>query len=350
MRKSAFTLVELLVVIAIIGVLVALLLPAVQAAREAARRSQCINNLKQLGLACLNHESTYKELPSSGWGFMWSGDPDSGFGKRQPGGWIYNLYPFMEAQDVHQIGAGLPGRGAGGQRFQALAVQRSIAFPILHCPSRRQAKGYPLREASLNAADPSTISKTDYAINGGTVDEQESIRSKWLGTFGSIACLEGYPDHPDCGGLPDLNPQTATKWGEFDGISTTRSDVTLAQVTDGTSHTIMIAEKYLKPEDYETGAGCTDNNSVNQGNDWDVNRWFPLFNRTNNTVDGWAIRGPMRDTPGFEDCPQRFGSSHAARFHALLCDGSVRGMDYSIEQLVYIAFGSRNGEEVVDEK
>src|SRR5688572_17140910 len=99
--RQAFTLVELLVVIAIIGILVALLLPAIQAAREAARRATCTNQVKQIALAWHLHHDVHKFFPSGGWGYNFMADPDRGTGEKQPGSWAYSCLPHLEEQDLH---------------------------------------------------------------------------------------------------------------------------------------------------------------------------------------------------------------------------------------------------------
>src|ERR1700690_1525113 len=106
---EGFTLVELLVVIAIIGILIALLVPAVQAAREAARGTQCKNNLKQVGLAAQTPLDAQKTFPTGGWGYQWLGDPARGFGINQTGGWGFTLLPFIEQSTIYNLGKGLTG-------------------------------------------------------------------------------------------------------------------------------------------------------------------------------------------------------------------------------------------------
>ena len=101
---------ELLVVIAIIGVLVGLLLPAIQAAREAGRRLTCSSHLKQLALGMIVHENSLKFFPTGGWGCQWTGDADRGFDKRQPGGWTYNVLPFIEQRSLHDWAAAITRR------------------------------------------------------------------------------------------------------------------------------------------------------------------------------------------------------------------------------------------------
>ncbi len=317
-----FTLVELLVVILIIGVLIMLLMPAVQSARESGRQLQCANNLHQIGVGCLAHLESQGHYPSSGWGFKWTGDPDMGFGKEQPGGWCFNLLPYIDQMNIHDMGGGQPYDGnqslsSQNPKFTDLATQKSHPLAIFHCPSRREAIGYPAKEASYNAGQPPTLAKTDYAANGGT--------KVILGGGASTTCIATYPD---------CNWSHSDDWmaANFDGISGERSEINSAHVRDGTSCTILVGEKYLAPHDYYSGDACSDNNSLYQGNDWDVNRWFG--------ANGSLL--PFRDTIGFEvGCSSRFGSVHAPGFQAVFCDGSVRMIKYGIDKDVYHSLGSR---------
>lgn len=350
-QQRAFTLVELLVVIAIIGILVALLLPAVQTAREAARRTQCQNNLKQISLAALNYESALRSFPAGGWGFYWVGDPDWGNGEKQPGGWIYAISPFIEEAAIAAAGKGIPGgiRGASTPKKEALARQMSYPIGVFYCPTRRGVQAYPSLDPATNmpvqppwnAVAPDFYAKSDYAANGGG----DKIA---LGRGPSASCYDRYPD---CDGWVWGSKAQYRRW---DGIVGYRRGAKVRQITDGSSKTILAAEKYLSSDMYTNGRNDGDNNSMYLGFDWDTVRWGGAQAPQNPGDSPGKI--PYKDAPSIAGSTsqyvENFGSPHSI-LNAAYCDGSVRSVGFDVDPEAWNAASRRNGastgrERIVD--
>ena len=307
--SPGFTLVELLVVITIIGILIALLLPAVQAAREASRKLQCNNQLKQWRLACSQHEQANGFLPSGGWCYVWAGDPDRGFNRRQPGGWIYNILPYMEQEPLHDLGKGMTLANKKNQ----LAITAQSPLQILICPSRRQAIVYPMNPvySQVNITPVSSTARTDYAANAGTPSG-----FYYFDPGGSDPAVVDAPGYNWTAVLKNTNI--------YDGVIFNISCLKMTQIEDGVSNTYLLGEKYLNPFHYVDGVTDTDNNPVYAGFDWDWQRCASY----NSNQNRWNT--PYQDTPGVDDF-LAFGSAHAIGLNMAFCDGSVQSISYSID-------------------
>jgi prepilin-type N-terminal cleavage/methylation domain-containing protein/prepilin-type processing-associated H-X9-DG protein len=319
-RRAGFTLIELLVVIAIIGVLIALLLPAVQKVREAANRVKCANNLKQISLAIANHETTWSRLPADGWGWLWIGDPDRPNNRRQPGGWIYNILPFMEQSNLHELGAGITNESAR----QAAAIQMvNIPLSMFYCPSRRACKVYP---------DVSDHGHQDYHTSIFRVHLTSGARTDY-------AACAGDGNHDEVFPGPDNQTQgdDDTWWAqnhpssEYTGVIFQRSEIVLSHILNGTSNTYLVGEKFLDPDHYENGKDGADNENIYVGMDND-------FSRS-------TVRPPRHDIRGLDQgtiATIIFGSNHVGGFNMAYCDGSVRVIDYGVDPTIHRQAGRRS--------
>jgi prepilin-type N-terminal cleavage/methylation domain-containing protein/prepilin-type processing-associated H-X9-DG protein len=311
-RASGFSLIELLVVIAILVILIGLLLPAVQKVREAANRIKCANNLKQMGIAVLNHESTYRRFPGGGWGERWVGEPDRGTGSTQPGGWIYQLLTFLEQDDLRGWGAGLP----PDRRMQINTQRVSMPTPLMNCPTRRTRGPFANQQrlTYFNCAGyPAWLARADYAANIGDVNKDENGP-------GPATLKDG--DDPKFW----KQPKYSTK--DLHGVIFQRSEIKIADIMNGTSNTYLIGEKYLNAASYYSQDDESDDESMYIGMD--------------NCVARCTANPPLQDRRGLQD-GYRFGSAHDAGCNMLYCDGRVEFIAYTIDKTVHKRAGNRLG-------
>jgi prepilin-type N-terminal cleavage/methylation domain-containing protein/prepilin-type processing-associated H-X9-DG protein len=329
-KRTGFTLIELLVVIAIIAILIGLLLPAVQKVREAANRTTCRNNLKQIGLAFHSHHDQYKCFPTGGGSWTndatdplgdnsrtWAnaGPNPSNFGKpgvgppaaydTQSWGWMFQILPFMEMNDLWSHYTTDSTTGYGDDDVSAYPI------PYYMCPSVPVS---PRIYHYTQDGDGTTTTRfmNDYLGNGGTV---------WHGE-------------------PYSRPNSLLDGPIVPVTRLSHTKVRIEDISDGTNNTVLVGEKYLFMMAFGAG-GTTAGSYCSDDQGW-VNGW-------DNDAIGMACGSggttpwpPAHFTPGTKDsdpgvpnggnnCGFVYGSIHDGGCHFLFCDGSVHTLSFNID-------------------
>ncbi|HSG70539.1 MAG TPA: DUF1559 domain-containing protein [Planctomycetaceae bacterium] len=342
-RRSGFTLIELLVVIAIIAILIALLLPAVQQAREAARRSQCKNNLKQIGIAVHNFHDVYDRLPSL---VNHSGGPT----------FFFHLLPYVEQTALQELYTGDATDGSNTTdirwhnnfNYEIIRTAGRAAdvqgIPVYHCPTYRTPD---VKRETYNAGGGGNGPKGDYAVVF-----MQGRATQFTQDFS--ATENGWWSHHDSNNLGGINRQkgaiiTANSReitvddGGIDGINGLRRlraklQHKFSDMLDGTSNTAIVGEKFWRQGEFAQGGSNAGSNRTDfsvfvQDGNWREymvarNMRFPLKTARVTHLDGaWVEDNPLSNVPARA---VGFGSWHAATVHFLLGDGSVQGLSTNI--------------------
>ena len=348
-NREGFTLVELLVVIAIIGILVALLLPAVQAAREAARRMQCTNNMKQLALAQHNYVATYKVFATAS---SWTRSPVSGDNENQTWSEKVMLLPYVEQQANYNLtNWNARPYDAWGWHGNDNIQTQSVKLSVFNCPSN----AIELQNGAANFT---------YAVNTGTSHASpHNAGSQQLQNVPSSNGMVAFMRY-------DTRPTRDTN----------DTMVKFASVTDGTSNTAMYSEfvlpdtsktspttkrhqKYQVYNHWANGSNTAQvrQDCLNQGANFDVGRW-----QERGVSWAWSFMGTGNGyshimMPNERAChifnggddwygrnAMSASSEHPGGVNVALADGSVRNVSETIDQQVWWGLGTRNGGETVD--
>jgi len=296
-----FTLVELLVVIAIIGVLVGLLLPAVQTAREAARRGSCMNNLKQLGTAGLTFHDSRRFLPPSRIEDGWAT-------------WAVLILPYLDEQAGYQLWDITRNYSSQAQNARAVQVK------AYYCPTRRKSGGM------STSGDPASGALCDYAASCGSMVRYTGMSPDWQDSVNANGAI--------------ITSRASIASGL---IRSFEGGVTLTDLRDGTGKTFMFGEKYVRANQFGVGSGGEGSLSAGDGSIYNGdNEW----NFTRVAGAGASITdGPQEDTTYVA---ARFGSDHVGMCQFVFCDGSIRAIPNNTATSVLALLSQRNDRQPVD--